>query len=188
MKTQANPWTTKQRRTAYENPWLRVEHRDVITPGGSNGIYGVVHFKNYAIGVVPVDAEGYTYLVGQYRYVLEQYGWEIPEGGCPVGTDPLATARRELAEETGLRAGRWEKLLDFHLSNSVTDEYGVLYLATDLAQGEAEPEDTEELTVRRVHLSEAVAMVMDGGIKDAMSIMALQRVALLHPEWVRART
>ena len=174
-----SPWKTLSAETAYENPWIRVRHSEVINPGGGRNVYGVVHFKNLAIGVVPVDKAGYTYLVGQHRYVLDRYEWEIPEGGCPVGTDPLATAHRELLEETGLRAGRMEQLLDFNLSNSVTDEYGIAYLATDLTQGEAEPEETEDITVRRLPLTEAIAMTMNGEIKDALSILALQRVALL---------
>ena len=174
-----NPWTTHTKTTAYENPWLRVEHRTVTTPGGSEGIYGVVHFKNHAVGIVPVDEEGNTWLVGQYRYVLDRYEWEIPEGGCPVGTDPLATAKRELAEETGLRADEWTRLLGFDLSNSVTDESGVAYLARGLTLGESAPEDTEDLTLRKLPLSEAIAMTLDGRIRDALSILALQRVALM---------
>jgi 8-oxo-dGTP pyrophosphatase MutT (NUDIX family) len=175
-----NPWTTKSTTTTYENPWIKVEHREVINPGGGDGIYGVVHFKNQAIGIVPLDDEGFTYLVGQFRYALNEYHWEIPEGGCPVGEDTLATAKRELKEETGLVAAEWTPLLDFHLSNSVTDEYGVAYLAKGLTQEEAEPEETEELVIKRVPLKEAIRMVMDGEIKDALSILALQRVALLN--------
>lgn len=178
-----NPWTTREIKTAYENPWIRVEHHDVLTPAGTPGIYGLVKFKNHAIGIVPVDEEGCTWLVGQYRYALGSYEWEIPEGGCPVGTDPLATARRELKEETGLVAEHWEQIMEFHLSNSVTDEYGVAYLARGLRQEAAEPEDTEDLQLRRVPLREAIAMTLDGRIRDALSILALQRVALLRPDW-----
>lgn len=175
-----NPWTTRSIRTAYENPWIRVTHRDVINPSGGDGIYGVVHFKNLAIGIVPIDSEGYTYLVGQYRYTLDAYHWEIPEGGCPVGTEPLDSAKRELLEETGFSANNWEQLLDFHTSNSVTDEYGIAYLATDLIPGEAQPEETEQLEVRRLPLEAALALVDTGEITDALSVMALQRVALLQ--------
>lgn len=174
-----SPWKTLSTAIPYENPWIRVEHHEVLTPAGTPGVYGVVRFKNHAIGIVPIDDEGYTWLVGQFRYTLGQYEWEIPEGGCPVGTDPLATARRELREETGLVAENWERLMDFHLSNSVTDEYGVAYVARGLRQEEAEPEDTEDLQLRRLPLREAIAMTMDGRITDALSILALQRVALL---------
>jgi len=171
-----NPWQTLTERTAYENPWIRVSHREVINPAGGAGIYGVVHFKNTAIGIVPVDEEGYTWLVGQYRYTLGRYSWEIPEGGGPIGTSTLESAQRELLEETGITAARWTPLLEMHLSNSVTDEYGVAYLAQDLSFGEAEPEDTEQLHVRRIPLREAVDMVMDGRITDALSMVALLKV------------
>jgi len=173
-----NPWKTLKTTVPYENPWIRIDHNDVLNPAGNPGIYGVVHFKNHAIGIVPIDDEGYTWLVGQYRYALGSYEWEIPEGGCPVGTDPLATAQRELKEETGLVASEWTKMMDFHLSNSVTDEYGLAYIARGLTQEEAEPEDTEELSLRRLPLAEAIQMTLDGRIKDALSILALQRVAL----------
>ena len=174
-----NPWKTLKTTTPYENPWIRIDHNEVLNPAGKPGIYGVVHFKNHAIGIVPVDDEGYTWLVGQYRYALGSYEWEIPEGGCPVGTDPLATAQRELKEETGLVASEWTQIMDFHLSNSVSDEYGIAYLAKGLTQEEAEPEETEELALLRLPLSEAIAMTLDGRIKDAVSVLALQRVALL---------
>ena len=174
-----NPWKTLTTSVPYSNPWISVEHHEVLNPSGNPGIYGLVKFKNHAIGIVPVDDKGFTWLVGQYRYALGSYEWEIPEGGCPLGTDTLATAKRELKEETGLVATEWTKLMDFHLSNSVTNEYGVAYLAKNLTQEEAEPEDTEDLALRRLPLSEAIEMTMDGRIRDAISIMALQRVALM---------
>ncbi|MEL6276555.1 MAG: NUDIX hydrolase [Bacteroidota bacterium] len=174
-----NPWTTKSTQTAYENPWIKIEHNEVVNPSGGDGIYGVVRFKNQAIGIVPIDEEGNTYLVGQWRYPLQEYHWEIPEGGCPKGENPLDTAKRELKEETGLVAEQWEFLLDFHLSNSVTDEYGVAYVARGLRQEEATPEATEDITVRKVPLQTAVQMMLNGEIKDALSVLALQRVALL---------
>ena len=180
----SNPWKTTATRLAYENPWIRVEHNEVITPGGSDGIYGLVKYKNHAVGIVPIDEDGNTYLVGQYRYALRAYSWEIPEGGCPVGSDPLETAQRELAEETGLIAADWRQIMEFHLSNSVTDEWGVAYTARTLTKGEAEPEDTEDLQLRKVPLQEAIDMTLDGRITDALSILALQRVALM--EWQRA--
>lgn len=175
-----NPWKTLSKETAYENPWISVSHRDVLTPAGTPGIYGVVHFKNLAIGIVPLDQQLNTWLVGQYRYTLDDYSWEIPEGGCPLGTDPLDTAKRELIEETGIRAQQWEKILDFHTSNSVTDEAGIAYLATGLTFGEAEPEDTEELMIKQLPLAEAIEWVWNGKITDALSIMALQKVALMQ--------
>lgn len=181
------PWTTQTISIPYQNPWLRLEHHQVLNPAGNPGIYGLVRFQNLAIGVVPLDDDDHTYLVGQYRYALDAYSWEIPEGGCPLGTDPLATAKRELQEETGLTAQRWTRLQTFHLSNSVTDEYGEAFLAEGLTQGQAAPEDTEELQLRRLPLNEAVAMTLDGRITDAVSIMALQRVALLRSGYPGAR-
>lgn len=168
-----SPWTTHSIRKVYENPWIEVTHHEVTTPGGSPGVYGKVHFKNIAVGVVPIDEAGNTWLVGQYRYVLGQYTWEIPEGGCPVGTDPLDTAKRELKEETGLTANSWEQIQYMHLSNSVTDEEGYAFLARDLEFGEAQPEDTEELQIRKLPLQEAVEMIHNGQITDALSIITL---------------
>jgi 8-oxo-dGTP pyrophosphatase MutT (NUDIX family) len=174
----ANPWQTHESRIVYDNPWIRVREDQVTRPDGEPGIYGVVHFKGIAIGVLPIDDEGYTYLVGQYRYVLNQYSWEIPEGGCPAEETPLAAAARELLEETGLRAAHYELIGRAHLSNSVSDEEALYYLATGLTQGEAQPEGTEQLQVRRVPFAEALAMVQRGEITDALSVLAIQQYAL----------
>ncbi len=179
-----NPWKTHRIEESYKNPWIRITHRDVTNPSGGKGIYGVVHFKNVAVGVVPLDGEGYTWLVGQYRYTLEQYSWEIPEGGAPQGSLPLDSAKRELLEETGITALKWTPLLELHTSNSVTDEYGVAYIAQDLHFGEAEPEETEDLNVRRLPFSEVVDMVMRGDITDSLSMVAI----LKTNEWLRNGT
>ena len=136
-----NPWKTLETTVPYSNPWMRISHNEVINPAGGKGIYGVVQFKNLAIGILPLDADNNTWLVGQYRYPLGQYSWEIPEGGSPIGTDPIESAKRELKEEVGLVAQKWQPLLEIHPSNSVTDEYGIVYVAKELQQGEAEPED-----------------------------------------------
>lgn len=170
-----NPWKTIQQDIVYENPWIKVSHREVLNPAGNEGIYGVVHFKNLAVGVVPLDESGNTWLVGQYRYTLDRYSWEIPEGGCPVDTDPLDSAKRELLEETGMQAASWEHILDFDLSNSVSDEIGKAYIARDLSFGEAQPEETEDLRVKKIPFSEALEMVYSGEITDSLSIMALLR-------------
>jgi 8-oxo-dGTP pyrophosphatase MutT (NUDIX family) len=180
MNTTENPWQTLNSAIRYENPWLSIRHEEVVTPAGTPGIYGVVSFKNKAVGVIPIDADGYTYLVGQYRYPINEYSWEIPEGGSPVGTDPLESARRELREETGLLAQRWTKIARIHTSNSATDEEGFLYIAEELEQGDHEPEDTEQLHVRRLPLAEAVEMVMRSEITDALSVSALLMVARLR--------
>ncbi len=172
-------WMRRNRDIVYENPWIKVTHETVTTPSGTEGIYGVVHFKNLAVGVVPIDTEGYTWLVRQSRYTLDSYTWEIPEGGAPLGEDPLVAGQRELREETGLRAGRWRELMWMHTSNSVTDERAVVFIAEELSQGEQALEDTEDIQVRRLPLSEAVQMVLDGDITDALSVAALLRVQQL---------
>ena len=174
------PWGVLAQRDVYDNRWIRVTHHDVTTPAGEPGIYGKIHYKNLAIGIVPVDAEMHTFLVGQYRFPLETYSWEIPEGGGAPGVDPLESAARELREETGLRAAQWQKLLVADLSNSCSDERAIAFLAWDLAQGEAEPESTEDLAIRRVPLAEAFRMVAAGEIRDALSILSLQAVQLLQ--------
>jgi len=172
------PWRRRARRVAYENPWLTIWHDDVDRPDGNPGVYGVVHFASLAVGIVALDADDRVVLVGQHRYPLDVYSWEIPEGGVPAGENPLDGARRELHEETGVVAASWREIGRFHLSNSVTDEAGILYLATGLTHEPAAPEATEELAVRWVRFDEAVAMTLDGRITDAMAIMGIQRFAL----------
>ncbi len=174
----SNPWTRHSRRVVYDNPWIRVHHDEVTQPDGEPGVYGVVHFHGRAVGIVAVDDADRVLLVGQYRYTLDRYSWEIPEGGVPQAEELLDGARRELAEETGYTARRWRELVRVHTSNSVTDESGALYLATDLAAGEARPDGTEQLDLRWVPLDEALAMIDAGEITDAMSQVGLLRYAL----------
>lgn len=173
-----NPWTRRTRRLVYDNPWIRVHHDDVTRPDGAPGIYGVVHFHHRAVGVIAIDGEGRVLLVGQYRYTLGRYSWELPEGGVPDGESLLEGARRELAEETGFAAGEWRELVRLATSNSVTDEEGALFVATGLAAGPPDPEGTEELETRWVPLADAVAMIDRGEITDAMTQVGLLRVAL----------
>lgn len=175
-----NNWKTLTSKVVYENAWLELDHRDVINPSGKNGIYGVVKFRNKAVGVIPIDDDGNIYLVGQYRYTLEEYSWELPEGGAPLGEDPFLAAQRELKEETGLVAERWTKIARIHTSNSATDEEGFLYIAEGLSQFEQEPEDTEELEVRKVALTDAVDMVMSSEITDALSVCGILMAARLR--------
>lgn len=175
-----NPWKTLSTKEIYENPWIHVREDKVINPSGGNGIYGVVSMKNKAIGIIPIDKNGYTFLVGQYRYTLNEYTWEIPEGGGPIGTDPLESAKRELKEETGYTASKWTKLARIHTSNSVTDEEGFIFLAEDLEAGESQPEETEDLKVKKVHLKEAVEMVMRSEISDSISMAGILMAAKIY--------
>ena len=168
-----NPWQTLASEIKYQNPWISVREDQVLNPGGGRGIYGVVTMKNKALGIVPVDADGNTWLVGQYRYPLREYSWEIPMGGGPVELDILASAQRELREETGLTAARWTRIARLHTSNSVTDEEGFVFLAEDLTMGEIEPEETEDLHLWKLPLAQAVQMALDDRITDAISVAGL---------------
>jgi 8-oxo-dGDP phosphatase len=174
-----NPWQMLGTAVQYQNPWIRVREDQIINPAGNPGIYGVVSMKNKALGIIPVDAEGNTWLVGQYRYTLSEYSWEIPMGGGPVELDILTSAQRELKEETGLLAARWTNIMRLHTSNSVTDEEGFVFLAQDLTQGETEPEETEDLRLWKLPLSEAVQLVMENRITDAISVAGLLKAARL---------
>lgn len=168
-----NPWKTLGSSLVYENPWISVREDRVIRPDGDPGIYGVVHYKHSAVGVLPVDDQGRIWMVGQYRYPLDQYSWEIPEGGGHAGEDPEDAARRELREETGLTADQLELISTSHLSNSVSDEVAYLYRATGLVSGESQPEGTERLEVRRVDWEEVLAMLRRREITDSMTVIAL---------------
>jgi 8-oxo-dGTP pyrophosphatase MutT (NUDIX family) len=172
------PWRRRSRRIGYENPWITVWHDDVDRPDGGAGIYGVVHFANLAAGVVVLDDADQVLLVGQHRYTLDAWSWEIPEGGVPAGEAAIDGARRELLEETGVAADGWRELARFHLSNSVSDEAGVVFAARAVGQGTATPEPTEQLVVRWVPFDEALEMTTDGRITDAITLIGLQRVAL----------
>ena len=174
-----NPWQVRSSEVRYSNPWIEVTHHEVVTPTSTPGIYGVVHFRHLAIGILPIDGDGNTWLVGQYRFPLGRYSWEIPEGGGELGTDPVASAQRELKEETGIQAATWRELMELDLSNSVTDEHAHIFLATGLTLGDAQPEETEVLNVRKLPFEEACAMALDGRITDVMSVAAILRYRLM---------
>ena len=177
MIKKIGPWRRVSSRVVYENAWIRLFHDDVITPGGTEGIYGRVNFKNHAVGVIPIDDDGNTWLVKQTRYPLDSESWEIPEGGSPKGEDILQTARRELEEECGLVAERWDKLIEIHTSNSVTDEAGTVFVARGLAVGNQQLEVTEDIVLKKLPLQEAINMVLNGEITDSLSVAGLLRLA-----------
>lgn len=179
MHPEHNPWQITAEQSIYDNNWINLTEYQVINPSGNPGIYGRVHFKNRAIGVLPLDADMNTYLVGQYRFVLNEYSWEMPEGGGPLDEAPLDAAKRELLEETGLKASKWTEIQRMHLSNSVSDELAIIYVATGLEQFEAEPEDTEQLVTRKLPFEEAYQMVCSGGITDSMTVAAILKVKLM---------
>jgi 8-oxo-dGTP pyrophosphatase MutT (NUDIX family) len=182
MEDQLNPWKKISSEIKYDNPWINLVEYKVMTPAGTEGIYGKVHFKNIAIGVIALDADDNTYLVGQYRFPLDLYSWEIPEGGCPEGTDWLTAAKRELKEETGFEAGKWTEILQMHVSNSVSDEFAVVYVAQDLIAGAAEPEETEDLKIMKMPFAQAVDWVMIGRITDSISVAAILKWELLKAQ------
>jgi ADP-ribose pyrophosphatase len=172
-----NPWQTVESKEIYQNPWIKVEEHQIVNPAGNPGVYGKVHFKNKALGIIPLDQDNNTWIVGQHRYPLDEYSWEIPMGGGPIGVDILESAKRELKEETGLSAGKWTEVMRIHTSNSVTDEEGFVFLAEDLTQGETEFEETEVLLIKKLPFQEVVEMVMNGEITDGISIAGILKVA-----------
>ena len=175
------PWITLSSTDIYSNPWIHVTESQVLNPAGKPGIYGKVHFKNKAIGIVALDDKMNTWLVGQHRYTLNEWSWEIPEGGGPLGIDVLKSAKRELKEETGLTAKKWTVIQRVHLSNSVSDEEGFIFLAEQLQEGTKELEDTEaDMKVWKLPFAEALEMVLDGRITDGLSVMGLLKVGRLR--------
>lgn len=172
-----NPWTVLSSRDIYDNPWIHVREDQVLNPKGGKGIYGVVSFKNKAIGIIPIDKDLNTWLIGQYRYPLEEYSWEIPMGGGLIAIDKLESAKRELKEETGFTAAKWTLISRIHTSNSVTDEEGWIFLAEELSEGETEFEDTEVLKIWKLPFKEALDMVMRDEITDSLSIAGILKAA-----------
>ena len=179
MAESTNPWITHSSKEIYDNPWIKLTEHDVTNPGGGMGIYGKVHFKNLALGIIPLDENQNTWLVGQYRYTLNSYSWEIPMGGGALEVPTLESAKRELKEETGLSAERWTELCTIHTSNSVTDEVGYAYLAEGLTEGETEFEESEDLKIKKLPFKEALLMCDEGKITDSLSVAAIYRLARL---------
>jgi ADP-ribose pyrophosphatase len=177
-----NPWTTITSEQIYESPWIAVTKHDVLTPHGTPGTYSTVHFKNLAIGILPLDKDYNTWIVGQYRYPIQKYSWEIPEGGGHLDVEPIESAKRELQEETGIIANKWTKIQEMYLSNSVSDEHCTLFIAQDLVFGESHPDDEEELEMRKIHFDELYKMVELGEITDSLTITAVLKTKILMLE------
>jgi len=179
VDTSKNPWETLKSEEKYNNPWIKVTEHQTINADGGDGIYGVVHYKNIAIGIIPLDEEYNTWIVGQYRYPLQQYSWEICEGGGLIDIDVLDSAKRELLEELGLKANNWNPVMEIHLSNSVSDEKGIIYIAKDLSYHNPEPEEGEVLQIKKLPFNKIYEMVMDGKITDSLTVAGILKTKIL---------
>ncbi len=177
-----NPWQKKSERIVYDNPWIQVKEDQVIDPSGNDTIYGIVHPKHLALGVIPLDEDNNTWLIGQYRYPLKRYSWEIVEGGAPFGEDPLDAAKRELKEEAGIEAKEWTHFMEMSTSNCLADEHAIFYVARGLTIGEPQPDENEKLQVAKVPFQKAYELVMEGRIQDGMSIGAILKLKIMMDE------
>lgn len=182
MSDEKNPWKTTSSKLAYQNSWIKVTEHKTINAAGNDGIYGTVHFKNIAVGIIPLDEDNNTWIVGQYRYPLNKYSWEICEGGSPESTPPLVSAKRELMEEMGIKAQEWNELLQLHLSNSVSDELGIIYIAKKLSLHQSTPEEGEVLQIKKLPFDVVYKMVMNGEITDSLSVAGILKLKLLLDE------
>ena len=177
--TKRGPWTTLNEELRYETPWIAVSHHDILDPSGTQGIYGTIHFKNIAIGIVPLDEELNTWIVGQYRYPIQAYSWEIPEGGGKRDIPPIDSAKRELREEVGIEASRWSEVLRMDLSNSASDEHAVIFVAQGLTFHAPQPDHDEELEQRKLPFAELFQMVKRGEVRDSLTVAAVMKVQLM---------
>ena len=179
LEEKENPWETIKSEIVHETPWVKISHHEVINPSGNPGKYSITHFKNIAIGILPLDEDYNTWIVGQYRYPINLYSWEIPEGGGKLDIPPVESAKRELLEETGIKAENWTKILEMHLSNSATDEFGVIFVAKGLTFHEPEPEDDEDLEIRKIPFDVLFEKVMRGEITDSLTVAGVMKAKLL---------
>ena len=170
-------WKKLSSKVVFDNPWITVFEDRVVNPGGGRNDYGHVHFKNKAVAILPLDKEGNTWLVGQDRYTLGTFTWELPMGGAPLAESPLDAAQRELREETGLSAAKWTEVMRLHTSNSITDEVGIVFVAEELTEGPSDLDETENIELRKLTLAEALQMIERGEITDAITVAALLGVA-----------
>lgn len=183
IENKKSGWRELDRREIYENPWIKITESSVLNPNGGKGIYGVVHFKNLAIGVIPLDEDNNTWIVGQERFPFDcKYTWEIIEGGGPLEIDPMESARRELLEEAGIKAEKLELIQEMDLSNSATTEKALIYVARGLSFHEQEPDETEQLEIRKIPFDKLYQMVINGEITDSLSVAGVLRLRLLMQE------
>lgn len=182
LPVRGNPWKSNKKEVKLNTPWIEVELHDMTNPSGNPGIYGITRFKNHAIGILPIDEEGNTYIVGQYRFPIDCYTWEIPEGGGPNDVEPLESAKRELKEETGIEAKDWQLIQRLQLSNSTTNELAYIFLARDLSYGENSPEDNEDLEIRKISVDELYERVKSAEITDSLTVAAVLRYKLMELE------
>lgn len=182
LPSEENPWKILETEEKLDTPWIRVRLHRVLNPAGAEGIYGVTEFKNLAIGILPIDENENTFLVGQYRFPMQTYTWEIPEGGGPLHLDPLESAKRELKEETGIEADDWELIQHMQLSNSATNEVAYIYLAKNLHYGESEPEENEQLALRKIPFLELYERVISAEITDSLTVAAVLKYRLMQLE------
>jgi len=182
MEKHPNPWKTLNSEMVYESHWISITKHDVINPSGNPGLYSTVHFKNFAIGILPLDEDYNTWLVGQFRYPINDYTWEIPEGGGNLKVPPLESAKRELLEEVGIVATKWTKIQELHLSNSATDEFAILYVAQGLTFQESQPEEDEKLEVKKIPFKKLYEMVVTGEITDSLTVVTVLKTKILMDE------
>lgn len=177
-----NPWQIKNDEIKLDTPWIRVHFHEVIDPGGNDGIYAKIHYKKLAVAIIPLDEEYNTWIIGQYRFPLNEYSWEVPEGGAEREEDPLECAKRELSEEAGVTANQWELIQEMSLSNASSDEKGLIYVAKDLSVHANHPDPDEQLEVKKIPFSKLYQMVIDGEITDSLSVAGVLKTKILIDE------